>query len=66
MATMYGGHRDAFLLELIVLGAGALNTSGVRPHEDYADGPAPIRSGPDVVDRMADLLQPYIETKKQS
>lgn len=52
---------DPFLLELVGLGAGALTYSGVIPHDAYAEGPPPQRDGPDIVDRMVELLQPQLD-----
>ena len=55
--------KDPFILDLVVRGAGELTTSGVRPHKDYAVGGVPRRTGPDMVDQMVDLLQPYFHRR---
>ncbi len=56
------GTRDQFILELVMLGAGALVHGGVMPHAEYADGEPPkVRKGPDAVDRMVDLLRPHLD-----
>jgi len=57
-----GGTRDEFILELVMLGAGELTHGGVMPHALYADGrQLRRREGPDVVDRMVDLLRPHLD-----
>ncbi|WP_324698521.1 DUF3800 domain-containing protein [Novosphingobium sp. RL4] len=58
--ALQGRESDPFLLELIELGAGALTYSGVMPHDAYAEGPPPRRDGPDMVDRMVELLDPQL------
>jgi len=58
---LIGGERDPFILELVEAGAGALNYSGVMPHAQYFEGPPARRSGLDMVDRMTELLGPYLE-----
>lgn len=55
--------QDPFLLELAALGAGELISGGVRPHDDYANGPAPPRDGPDMLDRMTEFLEPHLAHK---
>lgn len=55
-----GRERDPFLLELVGLGAGALTYSGVLPHDAYAEGPPPPRNGPDMVDRVVELVEPQL------
>lgn len=62
---LVGGPHDPFIVELVQAGAGALNFSGVMPHALYVDGPPKRRDGPDMVDRMTELLQPYL-TKKMA
>lgn len=57
-----GGTRDQFILELVMLGAGELVHGGVMPHALYVEGRQPKRrDGPDVVDRMVDLLRPHLD-----
>lgn len=51
---------DPFVAELVGLGAGALTYSGVLPHDAYAEGPPAHRDGPDMVDRMVELLEPHL------
>lgn len=60
---LVGGRHDPFIVELVLAGAGALNYSGVMPHALYADGPPQRRDGPDMVDRMTELLRPYLDKK---
>jgi hypothetical protein len=59
-----GREQDPFMLELVHLGAGELTHSGVMPHDDYADGPVPRRSGPDMLDHMVELLQPHFQRRQ--
>lgn len=54
-----GRSRDPFLVDLVLAGAGELTVGGVRPHDDYADEGIPRASGPDVLDHVVDLLEPY-------
>ncbi len=56
-----GGPPDPFIVELVLLGAGELTHSGIIPHALYTEGPPPKRNGPDMVDRMVELIQPYLE-----
>jgi hypothetical protein len=58
--AMEGRDPDPFLRELIELGAGELTHSGVMPHRLYATGLPPQSNGPDMVDRMVDLLEPEL------
>ena len=60
---LVGGPPDPFIAELVLAGAGALNFSGVMPHDLYVEGPPRKRDGPDMVDRMTELLRPYLEKK---
>lgn len=60
---LIGGEKDPFIVELVKAGAGALNYSGIMPHALYVEGPMPKRNGPDMVDRMVDLLRPHLERK---
>ena len=60
---LVGGGHDPFVVELVNTGAGELSYSGVMPHALYVDGPPQLRDGPDMVDRMVDLLQPYLDKK---
>lgn len=54
------GDRDPFLMEVIGLGAGALDGGGVRPHDAYAESPMSRAQGPDMLDRMVGLLEPHL------
>lgn len=56
-----GRQPDPFMQELLDLGAGELAYAGVIPRADYADAPPPRRAGPDMVDRMVELLTPELE-----
>jgi hypothetical protein len=56
-----GGTKDPFILELVSLGAGELVHGGVMPHALYVQGGPRRREGPDVVDRMVDLLRPHLD-----
>lgn len=47
--------------ELIDLGAGALVHSGVMPHPLFPEGKPNRRTGPDMVDRMVEVLKPHLE-----
>jgi|GEM_PF-1154808 hypothetical protein len=58
-----GREKDPFMVELIALGAGELTFNGVKPHEDYADGPMPRRTGPDMLDHMVGLLEPHFKRR---
>lgn len=58
-----GRENDPFMVELIALGAGELTFNGVKPHEDYADGPMPRRTGPDMLDHMVGLLEPHFKRR---
>lgn len=60
---LVGGSHDPFIVELVLAGAGELNYSGVMPHALYVDGPPQKRDGPDMVDRMAELLRPHLDKK---
>ena len=60
---MQGRAPDPFLMELVGLGAGELIQEGVKPYAEYADGPPPLRDGPDMVDRMMELLAPELERR---
>ena len=60
---LIGGPRDPFIVELVQAGAGELSYSGVMPHALYVEGPPQQRDGPDMVDRMVELLQPHLEKK---
>ncbi len=60
---LVGGPLDPFIVELVLTGAGELNYSGVMPHELFTEGPPNRRDGPDMVDRMIGLLQPYLDKK---
>jgi hypothetical protein len=60
---LVGGSHDPFIVELVLAGAGALSYSGVMPHALYVDGPPQRRDGPDMVDRMTELLRPYLDKK---
>ncbi|MXP27672.1 DUF3800 domain-containing protein [Porphyrobacter algicida] len=60
---LVGGSHDPFIVDLVRSGAGALNYSGVMPHALYVDGPPQRRVGPDMVDRMIELLRPYLDQK---
>ncbi|TYC79398.1 DUF3800 domain-containing protein, partial [Novosphingobium sp. BW1] len=62
---LVGGTRNPFIVELVLAGAGSLNYSGVMPHSQYVDGPPQRRDGPDMVDRMTDLLRPYLDKKME-
>jgi hypothetical protein len=61
--TMQGRDRDPFLMELVGRGAGELTQEGVKPYAEYAEGPPPPRVGPDMVDRMVELLAPELERR---
>lgn len=61
--TLQGRERDPFLMELVELGAGELIQEGVRPYAEYADGLPPSRDGPDMVDRLMELLEPELERR---
>lgn len=57
-----GGTQDQFILEIVMLGAGELVYGGVLPRALYVEGRRPKRrDGPDVVDRMVDLLKPHLD-----
>ena len=58
---LIGGTRDPFILELVEAGAGELTYSGVMPHALYVEGPPARRRGPDMVDRMVELLGPHLK-----
>jgi hypothetical protein len=58
---LIGGTRDPFIVELVEAGAGELTYSGVMPHALYVKGPPPRREGPDMVDRMVELLGPHLK-----
>jgi hypothetical protein len=60
---LVGGSHDPFIVELVLAGGGALNYSGIMPHALYVDGPPQRRDGPDMVDRMTELLRPYLDKK---
>jgi hypothetical protein len=53
--------RDPFLLDLVERGAGPLISGGVRPHEDYANGGVPRANGPDALDVMTGLIEPFLD-----
>lgn len=55
-----GRDRDPFMVELVELGVGALTHGGVMPHRQFATGLPPRRTGPDMIDRMVDLLRPEL------
>lgn len=59
--ALIGGTADPFIRELVEAGAGELVYSGVLPHALYVDGPPARRNGPDMVDRMVELLGPHLE-----
>ena len=58
-----GRNPDDFIRELIELGAGELTHAGVMPHRLYAAGMPPKRNGPDMVDRMMELLEPALSRR---
>lgn len=58
-----GREKNAFMDELIALGAGELTFNGVKPHEDYADEPMPKKAGPDILDHMVGLLEPHFNRR---
>lgn len=58
---LIGSTRDPFILELVQAGAGELTYSGVMPHALYVNGPPARRNGPDMVDRMVELLGPHLK-----
>lgn len=60
---LIGAPHDPFIVELVEAGAGELTYSGIMPHALYSDGPPQRREGPDMVDRMIELIRPYIEKK---
>lgn len=56
-----GRASDPFVVDLVMAGAGALTVGGVRPHDDYAEEGVPRASGPDMLDHVVDLLEPYFK-----
>lgn len=56
-----GRERDPFMTELLDLGVGELAYAGVLPRPEYTEGPPPRRAGPDMVDRMVELLRPELD-----
>ena len=58
-----GREKDPFITELVELGAGELTFNGVKPHDDYADEPIPRRKGPDMLDHMVEVLEPYFRRR---
>jgi len=60
---LVGGSHDPFIVELVLAGAGELNFNGIMPEASYVDGPPRRRNGPDMVDRMTELLRPYLDKK---
>lgn len=60
---LVGGSRDRFIVELVMAGAGELSYSGIMPHRLFVDGPPSRRDGPDMVDRLMELLQPHLDRK---
>lgn len=53
---------DPFVRELIDLGAGALVHGGVMRHPLFPEGKPKPRTGPDMVDRMVELLKPHLKS----
>lgn len=58
-----GREMDAFIAELVTLGAGELTFKGVKPHDDYADEPIPSRTRPDMLDHMVSVLEPHFRRR---
>ncbi len=59
---LYGQASDPFVRELIDLGAGALVHGGVMPHPLFPIGKPSRRTGPDMVDRMVEVLKPHLKS----
>lgn len=60
-ARLLSGDRDPFLVDLMAAGLGDAAFDGVMPQLERVDGPAPPRDGPDLLDRMVEVLRPAID-----
>ncbi len=60
-ARVLSGDLDPFLVELMAAGLGDATFDGVMPQRERVQGPAPPRAGPDLLDRMVDVLRPAID-----
>lgn len=54
---------DPFVFDLMRSGFGNMPMSGVMPEKERVNELPPLREGPDVLDRMVEVLRPHIERK---
>lgn len=60
-ARILTGERDPFLFELMQAGLGHANFDGVMPMNESVTDLPPLRTGPDLLDKMVNVLEPAIK-----